>query len=370
MAKEIFISYSRRDFDKVKAIKDEIDRELGIDCWMDLEGIESGQQFEDVIINAINDHDTMLFMLSPNSMDSEWALDELNFAKIKGKRIVLLYIVPCQMTDKFCFKYSKYDAIEWHNPLQHNKLINNLRTWFNVKQPPTPQGPTDAAEQYVLGCDYYIQQDYDQAVYWFTKAAEQGYPAAQFDLAICYANGTGVEKDERQAVYWYTKAAEQEHTTAQFNLGVCYANGIGIKQDFDQAVYWYRKAAEQGDATAQNNLGVCYEYGDGVKQDHKQAVYWYRKAADQGYAKAQCNLGYCYSLAVGVEKDNSLSFYWYSKAAEQGDSDAQCILGNWYDEGGDGVKRDLSKAIYWYRKSAEQGDEDAIKWLKEHNISI
>ena len=30
MAKEIFISYSRKDFDKVKAIKDEIDRELGI----------------------------------------------------------------------------------------------------------------------------------------------------------------------------------------------------------------------------------------------------------------------------------------------------------------------------------------------------
>ena len=31
MAKEIFISYSRKDFDKVKAIKDEIDREVGIE---------------------------------------------------------------------------------------------------------------------------------------------------------------------------------------------------------------------------------------------------------------------------------------------------------------------------------------------------
>ena len=90
MAKEIFISYSRKDFAKVKPIKDAIDKELGIECWMDLDGIESGQQFEDVIISAINQHDTILFMLSPNSMKSEWALDELDFAKRKNKRIVIL----------------------------------------------------------------------------------------------------------------------------------------------------------------------------------------------------------------------------------------------------------------------------------------
>lgn len=131
MAKEIFISYSRKDFDKVKAIKDEIDHELGLDCWMDLDGIESGDQFEDVIISAINAHDTMLFMLSYNSMNSQFALDELNFAKMKGKRVVLLFIEPCQMTDKFCFKYSKYDTIDWNDPLQHKKLISNLHKWFS-----------------------------------------------------------------------------------------------------------------------------------------------------------------------------------------------------------------------------------------------
>ena len=53
MAKEIFISYSRKDFDKVKAIKDEIDHELGINCWMDLDGIESGEEFMSKIIAAI-----------------------------------------------------------------------------------------------------------------------------------------------------------------------------------------------------------------------------------------------------------------------------------------------------------------------------
>ena len=130
MAKEIFISYSRKDFDKVKAIKDEIDHELGINCWMDLDSIESGEEFMSKIIAAINSHDTFLFMLSQNSMQSEWALDELSFAKRKKKRVILVYIEPCEMSDEFYFSYHKYDSIDWVNSLQHNKLIDNLHKWF------------------------------------------------------------------------------------------------------------------------------------------------------------------------------------------------------------------------------------------------
>lgn len=76
-----FISYSRADLEVVKLIKKEIEAQTSINCWMDLDGIESGEQFEDVIINAIYKCDTILFMMSANFMQSEWALDELDFAK-------------------------------------------------------------------------------------------------------------------------------------------------------------------------------------------------------------------------------------------------------------------------------------------------
>ena len=56
MANEIFISYSRADLEKARSIKETIDHELGIDCWMDLDGIESDKQFVDVIVNAIIRH--------------------------------------------------------------------------------------------------------------------------------------------------------------------------------------------------------------------------------------------------------------------------------------------------------------------------
>ena len=71
-----------------------------------------------------------------------------------------------------------------------------------------------------------------------------------------------------QAVFWYRKAAEQGYADAQYNLGFCYCEGEGVSQDYTQAVYWLRKAAEQGNADAQFLLEGCYCYGEGVTRDY------------------------------------------------------------------------------------------------------
>ncbi|MBQ2988815.1 MAG: leucine-rich repeat protein, partial [Clostridia bacterium] len=55
-------------------------------------------------------------------------------------------------------------------------------------------------------------------------------------------------------VEWYTKAAEQGHITSQFNLAVRYANGRGVERNDKKAVEWYTKAAEQGDNDAKKEL--------------------------------------------------------------------------------------------------------------------
>ena len=45
--------------------------------------------------------------------------------------------------------------------------------------------------------------------------AANGDAEAQYNLGVCYANGWGVPKDPKQAMYWYTKAAEQGNEDAQ-----------------------------------------------------------------------------------------------------------------------------------------------------------
>jgi TPR repeat protein len=66
------------------------------------------------------------------------------------------------------------------------------------------------------------------------------------DIHAIYARAEGYfnEQDYEQAVYWWKKAAEQGHAQAQNNLGGCYAQGLGVAQDYTQAVYWYTRAAE------------------------------------------------------------------------------------------------------------------------------
>jgi TIR domain/Sel1 repeat len=73
----------------------------------------------------------------------------------------------------------------------------------------------------------------------------------------------------------------------QYELGNRYFYGTGVDRDYTEALKWFRKAAAQGHAGAQTNLGVMYANGQGVDQDDAQAVQWYRRAALQGNAQAQ-----------------------------------------------------------------------------------
>ena len=130
MEYDIFISYSRKDIEKVKTIKADIESETSADCWMDLDGIESGEQFEKVIISAINRSSIFIFMLSQNSIKSEWTLDELDFAKRKGKRLVIVAIENVVMSDIFYFRYHKYDQIDWNCPSLREKLLRDIRKWL------------------------------------------------------------------------------------------------------------------------------------------------------------------------------------------------------------------------------------------------
>ena len=101
----------------------------------------------------------------------------------------------------------------------------------------------DAEAQYDLGAAYLkgkgVAEDKETAVFWFRKAAEQGYAAAQYVIGSTYCNDY---KDNEQAIFWLTKAAEQGYMNAQFNLGTIYYN----INDTEHGRFWWEKAAEQG----------------------------------------------------------------------------------------------------------------------------
>ncbi|QSH95232.1 tetratricopeptide repeat protein [Treponema phagedenis] len=143
---------------------------------------------------------------------------------------------------------------------------------------------TKAAEQGVvkaqtrLGCMYADEEappvDKKQKLEQYTKDAEQGHMHHQWLLGYVYDIGKLVAHlpwtsdeskaptitvDKENALYWYTKAAEQDHVVAQYRLAQMYEHGDGIAIDKEKAFYWYTTLAERSwDSTGWEKLGAVY----------------------------------------------------------------------------------------------------------------
>ena len=133
---QIFISYKRVDKDKVFSIVEKIEHELGCDCWVDLDGIESSVQFASVICSAIDKSDVVLFMHSSIHLtidfETDWTVKELTYAQMKKKRVVLVKLDDTPLDNIFLMEYGSKNNIDSHDPAQFNKLLDDLRSWLHL----------------------------------------------------------------------------------------------------------------------------------------------------------------------------------------------------------------------------------------------
>lgn len=133
-SKPIFISYSRIDKNIVFPFVKRIEQELSTTCWIDYEGIESGSQFEEVIVNAIEESKVVLFMLSDNSINSKWTKREVLYAEDEEKRIVPVVVDKKGLRKWFKFHFGNVDYIDINDEGQCDKLLNNLASWIGVER--------------------------------------------------------------------------------------------------------------------------------------------------------------------------------------------------------------------------------------------
>jgi TPR repeat protein len=86
-------------------------------------------------------------------------------------------------------------------------------------------------------------------------------------MGLSYSQGKGVEQDHDQAMAWYLKAAQQGDAQAQFTAAIYFEQGLGgVAVDHKAALDLYLKAAHQGMAQAQCNAGVYFSKGQGPRR--------------------------------------------------------------------------------------------------------
>ncbi len=95
---DAFISYSHRDRDFAVRLQRAL-KDSGKAIWVDESGIPSGASWAEDLKGAIEDADSFVFVISPNSVASEECKRELSYAAQLHKRIIPLNLSPTPLDD-------------------------------------------------------------------------------------------------------------------------------------------------------------------------------------------------------------------------------------------------------------------------------
>ena len=143
----------------------------------------------------------------------------------------------------------------------------------------------------------YEDGDYETALISYMMAAEQGYEAAQanvaylldefrsilpLDVALPWKRErTSLLRNSILALTYWTRSAKQSNIDSLLKMGDYYLAGNGAGADVDKAALCYQTAAEtHHSAQALWNLGWIHENGMGVEQDFHLAKRFYDQSLE------------------------------------------------------------------------------------------
>ncbi len=132
-----------------------------------------------------------------------------------------------------------------------------------------------------------------------------------------------IETGDRSGLDGVKKAANGGYPAAQFYLSKMFEAGKGMKQDMPEARRWSERAAAGGDPRAMHNLALYYFKGEGGPRNVTTAATWFRKAADLGLVDSQFNLAQLYEGGYGVSQNPAEAYKWYVIAGRAGDATAR-----------------------------------------------
>ena len=193
-------------------------------------------------------------------------------------------------------------------PLAANEMWEDL---FKEHLENAKAGQAEA--QYEVGIMYLkgqgVAQDRDQAIRWLKASANSGYQLAASKLGR-------IEEQESKFTELQAKA-EGGDLEAQYELAMMYLKGRGIDADESKARRWLQKAADSNDARAITRLGILNYKAEGGNTNYKQALSLFKRVSGDSVL-AQYYLGEMYAEGAGVKKDYEAAIGWYKKAAEGG----------------------------------------------------
>jgi TPR repeat protein len=275
------------------------------------------------------------------------------------------------------------------------RLVAMFAIAIGCSSKPSRLPPDDAAEEGAGGIDpIELAGRYD-------RKCVTGDLEACRQLAVMYAEGTGVSPDPRRATTLFTQACNGGNLPSCNHLALALAEGMGVERQPAKAVEVYQKACDGGYKLACRNLGLMLRDGGGVPADlpraealldkackggapfactyagdldaaravkggawrYKEMIAHYKLGCEAGDPTACRQIGIAYLDGKGVPKSSSAAAVWLERACVPDDPIACRLLGVMKLQGV-GLARDVERGKQMLVRACDAKDDEACRVLR------
>ena len=178
------------------------------------------------------------------------------------------------------------DACELADMLAFDEHYTSLlsRVWLAIADPDSLQGMAEEAEaghvqamfEYGLTFAYHDDApDFEQALLWLHRAADQDHAGAQAEIGGAYLYGyMGLDYDIGEAEIWLLDAAANDDALAAYALSALYRQLVGHEtpRGMTEEIAYLAESAAACYPLALRDVAMRSLVGDGIEQNHTRAV--------------------------------------------------------------------------------------------------
>lgn len=360
MDSSIFISYSHKDTETVKYIAEIIEKASGYTIWFD-KNLRGGENYFSVIANQIVSSDFFAFIVSENSVVSDWCLRELEFAASENKVIVSIWINNAKLSPRVKLVIQNTHYIQY-NVLFKNEFYNSIKSAFHNEGFFETVGNMETVDGDVRGDSrYFVENERVNKIEELLSLEKQGKYSACFEpenaylLGLAYELGIKVQTDLKKAEFYYKISDYYGSYEGKY----LYAAIRRSNSDAEDASKYLKEmicAAEHHSSYALTHLGDDYYYGrNGCEKNKKKAYEFWKQASELGSAQAMYYMAFGYRNGDNGPEDLELACMYALKATEYEFPRAYRILGFMHEDG-DFFEQDYQKAIHFFEEAIKRGD--------------
>ena len=392
----IFVSYSHQDRDIVVQIVKILKESSGKEVWFDHK-LRGGDNYFSVIANQIIANKYFAFIVSNNSIESDWCLRELEFAASERRHIIAIWIDNIDIAPRIKLVIQSTHYINWYSSTEKlfcqsiASAFSDIPIITSIKEDNKEYADMVRSEK-----KYFLDKDdLKKLAVLLREEKSENYsycfePKNANLLGIAYELGISVETDLKKARLYYKTSMYAEDIEGKFlysalmfqehpenteylsdmlqsaesgcvlaltAIGDLYYDGKnGFAADKEKAYKYYERAAKAQETVAMYYMGYGYSLEDCVPKNLEIAYMYALKSKQKGFARAYRLLAHMYSMGEYVSQDKVQALELYEEAIKRGDFVSYCYQGDIYGELGNHKKQ-----IELYSKGAELAENGTIK---------